>query len=230
MAVETLITTGADNVGGVQQAIGTSATGRAVAAAMTSRFGVGDARFHYGGEAGPADTVYLGVFRRSALERVGGFDESLIRNQDYELNWRLRASGGTVFFDPRLVVAYTPRQSFARLAEQYYEYGRWKREVIRRDPRSIKARQLAAPATVVLVTAGLARGGRALLLPAAYVTGCIAATAGQYRAGLRGGALPRLPIAFVTMHFCWGFGFLNPLAVKTEPSLNHVPQAEEMSR
>ncbi|MDC3377074.1 glycosyltransferase [Candidatus Nanopelagicales bacterium] len=97
-AVEVLERTGADNVGGVMAAEGTGEFERAVAAAMTSKFGVGGASFHVGGEEGPALTVYLGCFRRSALERVGGYDETMERAQDWEMNLRIRNSGGVVYF------------------------------------------------------------------------------------------------------------------------------------
>jgi succinoglycan biosynthesis protein ExoA len=148
-AVEVLRATGADNVGGVMAAEGVTPFEQAVAAAMSSRFGTGDARFHYGGEAGPVDTVYLGVFRRSALERVGGFDETLVRTQDAELNLRIRTTGGMVWFSPELRVRYRPRGSLRALARQYFEYGRWRRVVARRHPGSLRWRQMLAPATVL---------------------------------------------------------------------------------
>jgi glycosyltransferase involved in cell wall biosynthesis len=210
-AVETLRTTGADNVGGVQDATGGSTFQRAVAAAMTSRFGVGNARFHYGGEPGPTDTVYLGVFTRSALARVGGFDETLVRNQDYELNWRLRDSGGVVWFDPELRVTYRPRGSLRTLARQYFEYGQWKREMLRRHPRSLRARQAIAPLTVVANAAGVVVGltfdRRALLVSALYVGATLAASAVAGR-DLDAPARARLPLVFATMHHAWGLGFL----------------------
>jgi glycosyltransferase involved in cell wall biosynthesis len=210
-AVDTLRATGADNVGGVQDATGHTTFQRAVAAAMTSRFGVGNARFHYGGEPGPTDTVYLGVFTRAALTRVGGFDESLVRNQDYELNWRLRDSGGVVWFDPELRVTYRPRGSLRALARQYFEYGQWKREMLRRHPRSLRARQAIAPLTVVANAAGLVIGltvdRRALLVPAAYVGATLAAAAVAGR-DLDPPARARLPVVFATMHHAWGLGFL----------------------
>ena len=104
-AVETLRRTGAVNVGGIQRAEGVTPFEQAVAAAMTSRFGTGDAKFHYGGVEGPTDTVYLGVFDRAAIEAVGLFDETLVRNQDYELNIRLRASRRDGVVRPRAVGA-----------------------------------------------------------------------------------------------------------------------------
>ena len=210
-AVEMLRTTGADNVGGVQEARGDTPFERAVAAAMSSRFGVGDARFHYGGDAGPTDTVYLGVFTRDALARVGGFDETLVRNQDYELNWRLRDTGGTVWFDPELRVVYRPRGSLRALARQYYEYGAWKREMLRRHPRSLRWRQTVPPAALVANVAGLFAGivvdRRALVVPAAYAGATIAAALAAGRG--KGAAVTlRLPVVFATMHHAWGAGFL----------------------
>ena len=122
-AIATLERTGAVNVGGIQDPQGITPFEVAVGRAMASRFGAGDARFHYGGLEGPVDTVYLGVFRREAIEEVGLFDERLIRNQDYELNYRLRRSGGTIWFDPELRVGYRPRGSVKALAKQFGQYG-----------------------------------------------------------------------------------------------------------
>ena len=208
-AVETLERTGADNVGGVQRAVGATPMQRAVAAAMSSRFGVGDARFHYGGEPGPVDTVYLGVFRRSALERVGGFDETLVRNQDYELNWRLRDTGGTVWFDPELSVDYHPRATLGALASQYHQYGQWKRVVVARDARSLRWRQLVAPITVLAnvlgLLVGLWRWRPALLAPGTYLAALLTAS---LTADAPLASRLRLPAVFATMHHAWGLGFL----------------------
>ncbi|HET7305755.1 MAG TPA: glycosyltransferase family 2 protein, partial [Segeticoccus sp.] len=110
-AVDLLRSTGAANVGGVMAAEGATPFERAVAAAMTSRLGVGSAQFHTGGQSGPADTVYLGVFRREWLRRMGGYDPRFVRAQDWELNHRIREAGGLVWFDPRLRVSYRPRGS-----------------------------------------------------------------------------------------------------------------------
>ncbi len=210
-AVETLRATGADNVGGVQDARGDTPFERAVAAAMSSRFGVGNATFHYGGAPGVTDTVYLGVFRREALDRVGGFDETLERNQDYELNWRLRDSGGVVWFDPALRVRYRPRPTLRALADQYRQYGRWKREVLRRHPASVKARQLAPPAALVANAGGLVLGlawrRRLLAVPGIYLAALCAASLHAGRAQPPGVAW-RLPAVFATMHHAWGWGFL----------------------
>ncbi len=210
-AVEILHATGADNVGGIMAAEGQTPFERAVAAAMSSRFGVGDARFHYGGPPGAVDTVYLGVFRRLALARVGGFDERLVRTQDSELNLRIRATGGIVWFSPELRVRYRPRGSLRALTRQYYEYGRWRRVVARRHPGSLRWRQVAAPATVAACMAGLAvaaTGRRWGLVPlAGYATGVAVASVAVGRR-LPPDIAVRLPAVFAAMHGAWGVGFL----------------------
>lgn len=211
-AVHDLETTGAVNVGGIQDAEGIGAMQRAIAAAMTSPFGVGDARFHTGGPPGFVDTVYLGVFRRDALDAVGGFDETLIRNQDYELNYRLRAAGGRIYFDPALRVTYRPRSTLRGLGRQYLEYGRWKRVVVRRNPDSIRWRQLVAPAFVVglglSVLAGVTGHRRiATLVPGSYLIALAGSTAREV-ARRKDPTMLLLPLVFPTMHVSWGIGFL----------------------
>jgi succinoglycan biosynthesis protein ExoA len=207
-AVQTLRRTGAANVGGIQRTAGRTPFEHAVAEAMSSRFGTGDATFHYGGAEGPTDTVYLGVFDRAAIERVGLFEERLVRNQDYELNIRLRQAGGIVWFDPQLSATYRPRGSLRGLARQYFDYGRWKRTVVRRHPRSLRWRQAVPPVVTVAVVAGAVGGlawRRAWLVPGAY--GLAVAIA----AALTGATVDRrarLLAIFPTMHLSWGAGFL----------------------
>lgn len=228
-AVEVLDETGAGNVGGVQRAVGIEPFQRAVAAAMGSRFGTGDARFHYGGAPGPVDTVYLGVFRRVALDEVGGYDESLVRNQDYELNIRLRAAGWRVWFDPDLEVVYRPRRTVAGLAVQYFQYGQWKRVVAGRHRRSVRWRQVVPPATVVATVAGAALGLRwraALALPLGYLGATVAASLVEaVDQDLPADVALRLPVAFATMHHAWGLGFLRggAGAVSATPSPHPDP-------
>ncbi|MGA1502009.1 MAG: glycosyltransferase family 2 protein [Candidatus Nanopelagicales bacterium] len=218
VAVATLESTGADNVGGIMGAEGITEFERAVAAAMTSWFGVGGAAFHIGGSAGPALTVYLGCFRRSALERVGGFDESMVRAQDWELNHRIRETGGLVWFTPDMRVSYRPRGTLRRLARQYHEYGRWRREVARRHPETVSLRYLAPPLALITVAggtlvgaAGLISGSRPLLLgfalPVGYLAADLMASARASR-GLTWRSARWLPAVFATMHGSWGAGFL----------------------
>ena len=210
-AVATLERTGAANVGGVQLPVGRGELSRIIAAALSSSFGGGPAVFRHGSSEGPVDTVYLGVFDAAALKSVGGFDESLERNQDYELNWRLRQQGHVVWLDPALVVEYQPRSSWAGLSRQYFDYGAWKRVVIGRHPRSTQPRQLAAPALVaglVLSAVELLRGRlRGALAPAAYLAACALAAA-RLRSSLpTAGDRLRAAAAFAVMHLSWGAGF-----------------------
>jgi len=224
-AVATMQETGADNVGGIMAAEGVTPFEQAVAWAMTSPAGVGSARFHTGGRAGPADSVYLGVYRRTALEQVGGYDESYLRAEDWEMNHRIRQAGGLIWFQPGLRVTYRPRATVTALASQYFHYGRWRRVVARQHAGTISLRYLAPPVTLLVIAAGLAAGlvglaGGVLgpwpalswlmlgfLAPAAYLAGIAAVTATAARA-LAGRALARLPVALATMHMAWGLGFL----------------------
>ena len=208
-AVETMRRTGAVNVGGIQAAQGETPFEQAVAAAMTSWMGTGGSRFHVGGAEGPVDTVYLGVFDRAAGDSVGWFDESLIRNQDYELNIRLRQAGGTIWFDPQLSVSYRPRGSIRALARQYYEYGWWKAEVARQHPGSLRPRQILAAIAPVVVVASLVAAvirPRLLVGPAVYLAAVLTAAglAGRSRLSV----VTRAILVFPTQHAAWSAGFV----------------------
>ncbi len=210
-AVQTLQSTGSDNVGGLMDAQGLTLFEQAVACAMRSRLGVGQASFHVGGAAGPADTVYLGVFRRSALDRVGGYDEHFQRAQDWEMNHRIRTTGGQVWFTPKLRVTYRPRGRLRALGRQYLHYGRWRAVVARRHQGTMNSRYLAAPTMVLGCTLGVLVAPWlpwALLIPGTYFSGVLLGSLLIGRElSLR--AWPRLPLALVTMHWCWGWGFLS---------------------
>jgi glycosyltransferase involved in cell wall biosynthesis len=211
VAVETMDATGADNVGGIMDAEGVTDFQRAVARAMTSPIGVGQARFHVGGTEGPVDTVYLGVFRREVLDRAGGYDETFLRAQDWELNHRIRQGGGTVWFTPRLRVSYRPRSSVRALAKQYAGYGRWRRVVMREHRETVNLRYLAPPTAVLAVAAGtiVALTGRrwGLVAPVGYAVGVLGGSVAAGR-GLSGRSRLWLPLVFATMHGSWGMGFL----------------------
>ena len=212
-AVEILVETGADNVGGIQAAEGRSPLQRAVAIAMSIPIGVGDARFHLGGPPGPVDTVFLGVFRRSTLERVGLFDETLARNQDSELNYRIRASGGTVYFHPDLRVRYFPRRSLRSLWRQYFGSGAWKRATFRRSGvGALRPRQAAPVALVMGLAASAALAftparAAGVVLPGVYLVALlVSAIAAAVRR--RDAAALLLPVVLPVMHVGWGLGFL----------------------
>ena len=208
-AFQILNETGAVNVGGIMAAEGVSLFERAVARAMRSPLGVGAARFHTGGGAGESDTVYLGCFRKEALLAVGGFDERFTRAQDWELNFRLRQSGGVVYFDPRLTVTYRPRSTIKALAKQYFEYGRWRRVVSRRHQGSINYRYLAPPFTVVATFLSIIAGG--LFGPLFFIPALVYSVfilGSSIIIGKSLGEILCLPTILLTMHISWGLGFL----------------------
>ncbi|MYW03666.1 glycosyltransferase family 2 protein [Streptomyces sp. SID3343] len=210
-AVRLLAETGAANVGGLMHAEGTTPYEQAVARAMTSKLGVGNARFHIGGGAGPSDTVYLGVFRREVLEEMGGYDEEFERAQDWELNFRIRQAGYLVWFTPELQVSYRPRQTPKALAKQYFNYGRWRRVVSRHHQGSVNLRYLAPPAALAVVVVGTIVGltGYRIgwIFPGGYAVGILAGALWEGR-NLSMRALIRLPLVLATMHGSWGAGFL----------------------
>ena len=208
-AVETLIRTGAVNVGGMQMPVGTTFWERAIAAAMASPIGAGDSRHRTGGSEGPAETVYLGVFDRERLEALGGYNSEFARNQDYELNHRIIKSGGLVWFNPALKVEYRPRGSLRELWDQYFQYGQAKKLFARRHPGSLRWRQLAPPLLVIGLLLALIASFFwlwALAVPAAYLA---ALTLGTMTMPRRLRANPGTIPALATMHIAWGLGFLN---------------------
>ena len=207
-AVATLAATGAVNVGGVMAAEGITEFEESVAGAMRSPLGVGASRFHTGGAPGEVDTVYLGVFLRSALIAINGFDERFTRAQDWELNYRLRKNGGTIFFDPKLHVTYRPRSSVRALAKQYFEYGRWRRVVSRRHEGTINFRYLAPPVALIGFLSSLILGlfHPLFFAPAAiYLLFVLAAAISIARSLLQ---YFYLLAVIPTMHFAWGAGFI----------------------
>ena len=209
LTLEILEESGAVNVGGVMAAVGNNLFERSVARAMRSPLGVGASQFHTGGAAGPVDTVYLGAFRKEALLAIGGFDERFTRAQDWELNFRLRANGGLIHFDPRLVVIYRPRSSVNALARQYFEYGRWRRVVSRHHEGTINYRYLAPPFTVVVNALSLILGilvSTIFLLPVLIYALFILLASLVIGKSL--GEILSLPLILLTMHLSWGTGFL----------------------
>lgn len=209
IAVELLARTGAVNVGGMMAAVGVTTFEKSVAGAMRSPLGVGASRFHTGGEAGEVDTVYLGVFKKDALHAIGGFDERFTRAQDWELNFRLRENGGTIYFDPRLQVTYRPRSSVRALAKQYFEYGRWRRAVSRRHKGTINYRYLAPPVAFTGFLSSLVMGSlihSIFFLPAAIYLLFMAAASVVIARSLS--QYIYLLAVIPTMHFAWGAGFI----------------------
>jgi succinoglycan biosynthesis protein ExoA len=217
-AVQLLEETGAANVGGVMDAQGGTPFEQAVATAYTNRLGLGGSAFHLASSpAGEAETVFLGVFRKEALQAVGGFDESMHRAQDWELNYRLRGAGRLVWFSPDLRVTYRPRSSLRALVKQMYDTGKWRREVVRRHPETANPRYLAPPVAVLGIAGGslagllgVASGSRLLKVGFAAPLGYVALVTGG---ALTVGRMPLrarawLPVVLVATHLSWGTGFL----------------------
>ena len=229
-AAASLRETGAANLGGRMRAQGTTPFENAVAWAYNSRVGLGGAIYHVGEVAGPAESAYLGVFDRKALSEIGGFDETLSRGEDWELNFRFRESGQLVWFAPDLEVVYRPRSTFRALAKQFYASGRWRAELIRRLGQRIPLRYFLPPVLVAtLLASGLAilvslfftfaAGPAALIgilaglaIPVVYLAAL--AIVAAFAPGLDAATRVRLPLVLASMHVCWGWGCLLGLVLR----------------
>ena len=221
--VRLLEETGADNVGGPARTKALGLLGRAIAAAYHSPYSTGGARFHDEAYEGPTDTVVYGCWRKETLIAIGLFDESLVRNQDDELNLRIVRSGGKLWQSPNIRSWYQPRNSLAALFRQYFQYGFWKVAVILKHRLPASVRHLVPGAFVlanivlplcVLVGYAMAElGGVALLAKAwaalvgLYFGVSIAASALTPRP-TEGEVRPVLPLVYATYHFSYGLGFL----------------------
>lgn len=212
--VAVLNETGADNVGGPWIAKGDGFVSQAIAAAFQSWFGAGGARGHDTGYEGEVDTVYLGCWPRRTFDRIGYFDEELVRNQDDELNLRLSRAGGRIWQSPRIKSWYTPRGSLAALVRQYAQYGYWKVRVIQKHKLPASVRHVV-PGCFVLLLASLPLAGllsRAAVwtwagLVTAYIVCDIGASLSvAVRKGFR--FFPLLPFIFPCFHIGYGYGFL----------------------
>lgn len=237
IAVHTLLESGADNVGGIMRAEGRTPFERAVALAYGSRVGLGGTPHHVGGTAGPAETAYLGVFRRERLFDVGLFDEGIKRGQDWELNRRLRQTGGTVWFTPELVVTYRPRPSLKRLVRQFVATGLWRGELARRFPANNGLRYFVPPAMVAAMALGVVAGlvgivGAALGTPLAWallgfvvpVVYLLFVVLGSIAVARRSG-LPTLLWLLVVLpciHVGWGLGFIIGFLTRTSELTTHT--------
>lgn len=208
--------TGAANVGGKQKPIGTGYVSGAIAAAYSSPFAAGDAKYRYSDEKQWVDTVYLGAWRAQTLIDIGGFDEDWPVNEDYELNYRLRKNGGKILLSPKINCYYYVRDSLSDLARQYVRYGFWKVKTLAAHPDSLRWRQLACPILVAALILSVAlipfSPICAAIVPVTYIIGnLIASSWTAVCRGLR--YLPLLPVTFVIINICWGIGFWAGLAV-----------------
>jgi succinoglycan biosynthesis protein ExoA len=214
--------TGAASLGGIMVATGKPGFQAAVAHAYNSRFGLGGGAYHgETAQAGPAESAYMGIFRRDMLDEVGGFDETLRRGEDWELNYRLRKAGHVVWLDPKLRVSYWPRSTAGKLARQFRATGIWRGELVRRIGRGNSLRFFAPPVLLVTIVlsvivlvlhvSGLLTGllGLAALLiylgPLAYLALLVIAGIST-----TGSLADRLGFVWVLviMHLSWGAGFI----------------------
>ena len=196
------------NVGGWCDVQGTGGWGRATGEALRSRLGVGNPRIWKRPPSGEGrrevDTVHFGCFRTETLRRLGGWRRDLLRNQDFELNQRLRDGGGRVVFDPEIWSVYRPRESLGGLAGQYFGYGRHKARMLASAPHSLRPRQLAPVGLLAVAVA--AAGPRPLAAPAR-------AALGLYGLVLAGASVRseegwRTGVVLGTMHLCWAAGLV----------------------
>ncbi len=210
--VEMLKKTGADNVGGLQRAVSKKLVGNAIAMATSCPFGVGGARFHYSEKPGWVDTVYLGAYRREVFDRIGNFDEELVRNQDDEFNFRLIQNGGKIWLDPSVRSVYYCRSSLRGLWKQYFQYGFYKVRVIQKRGAVPSWRHLI-PAVFVFclfLTIFMAlftfKPLWGIVIIGPYTGANLVTCLWVGRRNLR--VLPVLPVAFLILHLSYGLGFL----------------------
>lgn len=202
-----------DNVGGIWEIrpTGTGAIAGGIAAAASHPLGVGDARYRYTDQAQSVDTVPFFAFRRELIDRVGKYDESLLTNEDYEFNVRVRQSGGTVWLDPEIRSTYYARPTLGGLAHQYWRYGYWKGRMLLRYPRTLRWRQALPPIFVAsligwLILAVVLPWARWLLAAEVAVYSLVLLGAGAVRACKQSNLslLFCLPLAIAVMHLSWG--------------------------
>jgi succinoglycan biosynthesis protein ExoA len=198
-------------VGGRKDGVGKTSAGRAIAVAMGSRFGVGNSTYHHGTEPQEVDHLPFGAYPVELIRRHGGWDESLVANEDFEFDYRLRQAGEKLLFEPRMTIHWHCRQSLPDLYRQYRRYGQGKVDVVRRHPTSMSARHMVPPALVAYSALGavvaMRHPGRSALMLAPYAVAIAAATAQTAsRLESRGDQI-KLPGAFVAMHVGWGVGF-----------------------
>ncbi len=205
-----------DNVGGLWEIQPGSDTwqARSIAKAAAHPLGVGDARYRVGGKAQQVDTVPFGAFHSSLITRIGNFDETLLTNEDYEFNTRIRRAGGKIWFDPGIKSQYIARREFSALARQYWRYGYWKVKMLRRFPESFRWRQLAGIFVVsfpVLALLGIWFNWAIWLLLIEILVYLLALIAAGIQLAIKNRDLTLLwgvPLAIATMHFSWGTAFI----------------------
>jgi succinoglycan biosynthesis protein ExoA len=210
-------------VGGRKDAVGSTLAGRAIAAAMASRFGVGNSIYHHGTSMRTVDHVPFGAYPTRVARELGGWDERVAANEDFEFDFRLRRSGRQLLFDPRLVIGWRCSQSIPDLWHQYRRYGKGKSTVALLHPGSMRPRHFLPPAFVGFwaVALMLNRRRQQILVAGAVPYAALLCAASVATAGKvpDAGAKARIPAAFLAMHFGWGLGFWQGLAANLKSLL-----------
>jgi len=213
--VRHLQSAGVDGVGGPMKTIGEDFVSEVIALAMSSKFGVGNSSFRTEtGQTKLADTVPFPAYTREIIQKVGLYDEELVRNQDDEYNYRIREAGGSVLLAADVQSSYFSRGSFSRLWNQYYQYGFWKVRVLQKHPRQMSLRQFVPPVFVLslivcaLISLIFYYGWRVLLgFVSLYLAANLAASCVTgWKKGLR--VFFTLPLTFAIIHLSYGWGFL----------------------
>lgn len=211
LAVELLRRGSWGGVGGRKEAVGVTSAGKAIAAALGSRMGVGNSTYHYGTSAQEVEHVPFGAYPVDLARQMGGWDERLFANEDFEFDYRLRQAGWHLLFDPRLVIRWQCRQSCSALFRQYHRYGRGKVDVARLHPESLRLRHMLPPAFVTYLVAVAAvaprRPKHAALMVVPYLVPLLAASTVCEDTFDRPRERAWVPVAFVAMHVGWGTGF-----------------------
>jgi glycosyltransferase involved in cell wall biosynthesis len=212
-----------DNIGGIWKIQPGSSTwiAKAIAIAASHPIGAGDARYRIGSAAQEVDTVPFGAFRKELINKIGMFDESLLTNEDYEFNVRIRQSGGKVWLDPSISSIYYARSTLQELSKQYWRYGYWKAQMLRKHPKTLRLRQIVPPLFVlVLFSLGIISfvWKLAQILLAIIV---ILYTVVIFSIGVKMSLnfknlsiVIGFPLATATIHLSWGTAFLWGLIVK----------------
>jgi len=216
-----------DNIGGIWKIQSGASTwiAKAIALAASHPLAAGDARYRIGGAAQEVDTVPFGAFRKELITRIGKFDETLLTNEDYEFNVRLKQSGGRIWMDPSIYSIYYARSTLRALSKQYWRYGYWKAQMLRKYPKTLRWRQILPPMYVLaLIGLGfLALGwnlARWLLAIIVILYTIVIFVIGiQMSLKHKSSSLAiGIPLATATIHLSWGAAFLWGLLIK--PNLN----------
>lgn len=202
-------------VGGTIENVHENRVAEAVALAMASPFGVGDARYRLADREGYVDTLLFGAYRAEVFDEIGLFDEVLTRNQDDELNYRLTSAGHRIWLSTRISSRYYVRASYRKLWRQYFQYGYWKVYVNRKHRTVTSLRQLAPIALVAFLLLGGLGAVFAPGLRPLYGLGLgvylLAGIGAAWLKARRPGPTLRVFAAFATMHLAYGLGYLEGL-------------------